>query len=919
VVDGEVSVPNIPQTDLLKPKSWEEFEDIVADLYKRIWEDPEVTRYGRRGQRQQGVDIYGQPERLEGGYAGIQCKRLEQGGLTRAIIEEEIAKAERFTPRLSEYVIATTDRRDAKVQQAVREINDTRRSVGKFPVGVVFWEDLCSKLAHPENRDLLQKHYGDLLPRIRAAVRSLHQIPEPTQIFKGREKELDELTQANREGGVTISGVRGMGGIGKTELALKLAERLAPEYPDAQIFVDLKGTSSSPLAPADAMGEVIHAFHPEVELPANESERSGLYRSALHGKEAICVLDDAASAEQVRPLVPPSSCALLVTSRTRFVVAGMHTLDLDTLDRQDARALLYEIVPRIGDSADQIARLCGYLPLALEVAASALAERVDLAPAEYARCLRDKRRRLGLVDASLSLSYDLLSERLQRLWARLAVFSIPFDREAAAAVWQVEIDEAVETLGELLRFSLIDWKQDFGRYDFHDLARIFAHDKLDQIEDSRQIHRLAAEYLEGKLKDKERGGTPLEGLEAADQWEQAEAWESFARAANALVGSVDRVGYWEEIEKRLERALRAVTNHLDAPKVEATVLRGLGGIALNKAEWDRAIEYYRESLETLEPIGDMHALARSHKNLGTAYAEKSEWEQAIGHYRKGLEICELVHDMHGMAKIYNNLGIVYRCTSDWDRAIQMWQESVRVFEREDDAYGAGRTYANLGILYTQKREWDRATEMYEKGLEALERAGDLHGIAQTYNNLGTVYRCKGESDRAIQMYERSLRGVQRLGDVRTAAQAYNNLGLTYAQEGKWDQAIECYQRSLAGKRRIGDIAGTASTHLNLGNVCLQRGESEQAIEYFRRSLEGHKGAGNFYGMATAWGSIAFAYRAQGDRERAASYAARAYLEFTRIGAPEAQKAAAQLIDALGSPEAANAYLAQLVGESEPRE
>ena len=97
----------------------------------------------------------------------------------------------------------------------------------------------------------------------------------------------------------------------------KLAERLAADYPDARVFVDLRGTSS-PLAPTDVMRHVIHTFHPEAELPASESERGGLYRSVLHGKRALLLLDDAANADQVQPLIPPASCALLVTSRRRF-------------------------------------------------------------------------------------------------------------------------------------------------------------------------------------------------------------------------------------------------------------------------------------------------------------------------------------------------------------------------------------------------------------------------------------------------------------------------------------------------------------------------------------------------------------------------------------------------------------------------
>jgi hypothetical protein len=133
-----------------------------------------------------------------------------------------------------------------------------------------------------------------------------------------------------------------MGGIGKTALALKLAQHLATDHADDQIFVELKGTTA-PLSPADAMGQVIHALHEGKELPATESELGGLYRSILHGKEALLLLDDAAGADQVKPLIPPQSCTLLVTSRRRFRLAGMRALDLGVLSEGDARAAVWPL------------------------------------------------------------------------------------------------------------------------------------------------------------------------------------------------------------------------------------------------------------------------------------------------------------------------------------------------------------------------------------------------------------------------------------------------------------------------------------------------------------------------------------------------------------------------------------------------
>jgi hypothetical protein len=164
-----MSMPNIPQSELPTPKSWDDFEDIVADLYIRLWDDPHAQRYGRSGQAQQGVDIYGQPDRLQSGYVGVQCKRYAVGTLTLRIVKDEITKAEEFEPSLAEYILATTDRRNAVLQKAIRELNEERHAAKKFPVYIVFWEDLCSLLADPDNRDILRKHYGDWMAHYSAS------------------------------------------------------------------------------------------------------------------------------------------------------------------------------------------------------------------------------------------------------------------------------------------------------------------------------------------------------------------------------------------------------------------------------------------------------------------------------------------------------------------------------------------------------------------------------------------------------------------------------------------------------------------------------------------------------------------------------------------------------------------------------
>ncbi|MEG4007094.1 restriction endonuclease [Microcoleus sp. Pol11C1] len=152
-------MPTPSTSDLPKPKSWDEFEDIVWDIYTRKWKDPNAKRYGRTGQAQKGIDIYGQ-QNSSNNYVAVQCKCYGDNKLNVETIAAEVKKAESFSSKISEYLIATTVSRNIKIQDDIRNLNNKRHLQNKFTVHVVFWEDLCSYLAHPDNYDLLTKHYG---------------------------------------------------------------------------------------------------------------------------------------------------------------------------------------------------------------------------------------------------------------------------------------------------------------------------------------------------------------------------------------------------------------------------------------------------------------------------------------------------------------------------------------------------------------------------------------------------------------------------------------------------------------------------------------------------------------------------------------------------------------------------------------
>jgi hypothetical protein len=330
--------------------------------------------------------------------------------------------------------------------------------------------------------------------------RALHQLPPPPRDFTGREAELSKLRE-HLAGGTTIVGVQGMGGVGKTALALRLADELKKDYPDAQFFLDLRGFSKDqrPLTAVEAMAHVIRAYYSLENLPEDEGTLNGLYRSALEGKRVLLLWDNAAVADQVAPLVPPTSCMMLVISRSHFAISGLYPVNLGAMEPAEACALLLKIEPRIGDEADAIAKLCGYLPLALELAASALKVKVNIEPAEYSARLTDvqkRRREFGKVEASLIVSYDLLSAEQQRLWHTLAVFPDTFDHKAAAAIWEMASEDAQDVLGELISYSLVEWNKEAGRYRLHDLARDFANTQSSESELQAAKLRHAQHFLE---------------------------------------------------------------------------------------------------------------------------------------------------------------------------------------------------------------------------------------------------------------------------------------------------------------------------------------------------------------------------------------------------------------------------------------
>jgi tetratricopeptide (TPR) repeat protein len=565
-----------------------------------------------------------------------------------------------------------------------------------------------------------------------------------------------------------------MGGVGKTALALKLAEQLKDEYPDAQFYVDLKGVTQ-PLTPKEAMAHVIRAWNPLQQLPEQEEDVAALYRSVLDGKRALLLMDNARDADQVRPLIPPTSGLLLVTSRQRFALPGLVEKDLSKLSETDACALLVKITPRLCREkkgvVENLADLCGYLPLALEKVASALKVKKNISPTDYAYRLADARNRLQLTetDAALQQSYDLLSQKLQEKFCLLAVFPYTFGLAAAGVIWEIKSEEALYPLGELLAYSLVEYDEIAQRYRLHDLVRLFAGQRL-TLEKRTMAQKLHAGHYLNVLRDADQlygkgGDSVAAGLALFDlEWGNIQAGQAWA-VLHANNDDNDAttwccqypdtgvycLGLRQHPRERipwLEAALSAA-RELEEREWEGNALGNLGFVYDDLGQYRTAIKYYEEGLQIQRELMQHQAEGTSVGNLGVAYLNLGEYARAIEYAQQHLKIAREIDDKNGRMRALCNLGSAHGGLGQYHRAIEYQEQSMQIAQEIGDRVGESHAFGSLGNAYAELGERSRAIEYYEKQLAICREIGYRSGQGSALWNSAIVFDELADRGQAI--------------------------------------------------------------------------------------------------------------------------------------------------------------------------
>jgi tetratricopeptide (TPR) repeat protein len=688
------------------------------------------------------------------------------------------------------------------------------------------------------------------------------QIPNAPRDFTGRKEQIKTiLADFKRKRMTAISGLTGMGGVGKTALGLVVAHKVKDQYPDGQVFIDMKGTTA-PITPEEAMRQIILSFEPEADLRGlDEQGIARGYQTVLSEKKVLVFLDNARDAAQVQALLPSDGCGLLVTSRWNFPLPGLKTHRLGMLEPKEAKDFLVKLCERIGGKAGELAKLCGYLPLALRLAGSFLAVNESVDVAKYIKQL-EARRLEGLkqahdesdavepeVAATLGLSYECLSENQKKAWRELGVFPDSFMGVAAAAVWKMEIEAAERLLRRLYRYSLLDFDQNEKRYRLHDLLGEFARGYLTKQERFgaelqhasyfANIPAMADEfYLMGN-------DNILKGLQLLDrEWAHIVAGQAWA--ARNFESSEDNARLCSEYG-------------------DWTFCLNLRLHAREKINW------LNKALEASKILKDREAEGRHLGNLGLAWADLGEARKAIDFYEQALMISREIGDRRGEGADLGNLGVAYKNLGEARKAIDFYEQALSIDLEIGDRRGEGNTLTNLGNAWADLGETGKAIDFHEQAKSISSEIGDKHGEGNALNNLGLAYTDLGEARKAIEFYEQVLSIAREIGDRRGEGNALGNLGLAYADLGEARKAIEFYEQALSIDREIGDRRGEGTALGNLGNAWAALGEARKAIEFHEQHLEIAREIGDRRGEGNALGNLGLAYADLGEIGKAIDF------------------------------------------------
>jgi tetratricopeptide (TPR) repeat protein/transcriptional regulator with XRE-family HTH domain len=676
------------------------------------------------------------------------------------------------------------------------------------------------------------------------------ELPAAAPDFTGRERELalladlaaTALDDGSKEPVVLI--LSGAPGIGKTALAVRLGHLLAARYPVMQLFVELGSGAGHPLAPADALRQLLGSLGVgDTQCPADQEQRVRRYRSLLYHRKALLLLDDAADEAQVRSLLPAGpGCVVVITSR--HALAGLSPtcrVALDAWPSAEARTFLGQVAGQdrlAADpaAADHLLGLCGGLPLALRIAGNQLACRPGWSVAHLADRLQDERQRLALLSAgdlgvlpAFDLSYQQLSAQAQAVFRRLPLYpGTSFSADVLDTL--AELDEtSTSAFEELISASLIEAAAAPDRYLLHDLLRLYACGKREEDTPSqiREVeHRLTRWLLSraaaagGMLApgaDGSQAVAAFRGRPAAVAWLDAELPALLAAAARAaelgLAGealtAADALSWYFDLQcqwhawQTMCETLRPAAHSRGDLRAEACLLNSLGLALAEQRRLAEALELHEEAAGLARRAGDQTEEATALDFRAHVCAALGRYDEAVAGYEQALDLFRAAGYRRGEAMAINHCGNTLYRAGRHEESAGRHEQALVLFAALGDALGGAMARLNLALALAGLGKYGDAISHYRQALTTFEELQDRWGRARVLYGLGCALRADAGDAAAAECLRQASEAFRLIGDLAWERDVLRVLTSTLRSAGLPGQARTYEQRISDLDRALG--------------------------------------------------------------------------------------------------------------------
>ncbi|WP_206506107.1 AfsR/SARP family transcriptional regulator [Streptomyces chrestomyceticus] len=691
------------------------------------------------------------------------------------------------------------------------------------------------------------------------------QLPRDTRDFTGRSALVEELIAhlgAGEGSGPAVCAVGGIGGVGKSALAVHVAHAIRPLFPDGQLYVDLRGCGPCPVEPETVLGAFLRALGiPDCAIPEGAGARTALYRTVLDGRRVLVLLDNARDAAQVRPLLPGTDgCAVLVTSRHRLThLTGAHVVALDVMRPPEALALFTRITGEGGADARQVVAVCDCLPLAVRIAAARLVARRAWTTADLMRKLADEHRRLDElqagdlgITATFELGYGQLSAREARAFRLVALPCGPdICLGAAAAVLGLGTEEARRTLESLVDTSLLESPAP-DRYRYHDLLRLYARARADRDELPQQHAAARSRLLDHYL------------------------------ATAAHVYTMNRPG-------------DPLPDHLEPTRYPGTVFDDRkGALEWLYAEAGNLLACARGSTgrPLLRRAADLLLVTRDLADSGTG---ARQYEQTIVCLLTAALEAQDAHAEGRLRLLMIHMDVMAGRLAEADRQAQA---AMALSRHCADPVLSSNALNESGIIASLQGRHEDAESLLKQALAAYRSYGNHNSAASALGNLARTYQDTGRIAEGVELAEQCLALYRQIGATMKLAGGHYELGVALMQAGRPEDALRQLRHAAVIYQDSRQCLWEAMTYWRMAEAHLAADRPAQAAERAEEALAILHGPSGRWARANTLTVLGHALRQTGHADRAQACWQEALQTYETLGSPEAP-AVRRLLSAAG--------------------